>query len=321
MAPTVSLQGERAHGGDARMTDGPRIGVVFPQTDFDPDPAFARDFAQAAEDLGFTHLLAYDHVLGAVHEGREPKLVGPYTELDPFREPFVLFGFLAGLTSTIEFGTAVLVLPQRQTALVAKQAAEVDILSNGRLRLGVGVGWNHVEYEALNEEWARRGARSAEQVELLRLLWSEEVVDYEGSWHRIDRASIFPRPGRRIPIWFGGFTDAAFRRAARLGDGFFFSGRRQFVFGELDRLRARLREDGRDESGFGFEAFVEYDAGPDGWIADLDAYGDAGFTHLSLRTIPPRARRDSLTRGAAGFQAHIDALSDYAAGIDLTSRR
>ena len=173
-----------------------QIGVVFPQTEIGDDPVAIRDFAQAAEGLGYTHLLVYDHILGAVGEHREPPLTGFYSEKTPFHEVFVLLGYLAGLTSRIELATGVLVLPQRQTALVAKQAAEVDILSGGRLRLGVGVGWNYVEYEALNEDFSNRGRRQEEQVEVMRRLWAEPVVDFTGQVapHRPGRHPAPARP-------------------------------------------------------------------------------------------------------------------------------
>src|SRR6266480_7553787 len=151
------------------------IGVVYPQNELRGDPTAVRRIGRAVEDLGFSHLLAYDHVLGAVHADRTPQLTGPYTELDPFHDPFVMFAYLAGITERIRFATGILVLPQRQTALVARQAADVDLLSGGRLRLGVGVGWNHVEYEALGMEWKTRGAHQAEQIEVMRRLWTEDL--------------------------------------------------------------------------------------------------------------------------------------------------
>ena len=285
-----------------------QIGAVFPQTRFDGDPVAVRDFAQAAEDLGYAHLLAYDHVVGAVHEGREPELWGPYTDLDPFHEPFVLFGFIAGFTTRIGLGTAVLILPQRQTTLVAKQAAEIDLLSGGRFRLGIGVGWNYVEYEALNEDFSTRGARCSEQVDVLRRLWDEPLLDYSGRWHRIDRASILPRPSRQIPIWFGGFKDPALRRAARLGDGFIFSGRPERLIEAAERLRGYIAEAGRESDPFGLEAFVEFERGPESWQQDIDTYESAGFTHVAMR---------SINAGLPGPQAHIDALAEYAAAVGL----
>ena len=194
-----------------------RTGVVFPQTEIGSDPVLVRDFAQAAEGLGYAHLLVFDHVLGAGLEHR-PGWSGAYAADDPFHEPFVLFGYLAGLTQRIELVTGVLVLPQRQTALVAKQAAEVDVLSQGRLRLGVGVGWNDVEYEALGEDFHDRGRRIEEQVSLLRALWTEPVVDFAGRWHRVPEAGINPLPVQRpIPVWFGGQAEPVLRRVGAVG--------------------------------------------------------------------------------------------------------
>src|ERR1700722_9061273 len=200
------------------------IGVVYPQIELRGDPAAVGRFAAAAEQLGFDHLLAYEHVLGAVHADRSPPLSGPYTEHDPFHDPFVMFAYLAGITERIRFTTGILVLPQRQTALVARQAADVDLFSGGRLRLGVGIGWNPVEYEALGQDFHARGARQEEQIGLLRQLFTEPVVDFSGRFDRIDRASLMPKPTRSIPIWLGGSDEKAFERAARLGGGFIFLG-------------------------------------------------------------------------------------------------
>src|SRR5947207_13234197 len=203
-----------------------RIGVVFPQTEIGDDPIAIRDYAQAAEQLGYQHLLIYDHVLGASIANR-PDWRGPYTSDTLFHEPFVLFGYLAGLTKRIELVTGVIVLPQRQTALVAKQAAEIDVLSGGRLRLGIGVGWNEVEYEALGQDFHTRGRRSVEQIAVLRALLTQEVVDFHGHWHHITHAGLNPQPVQRpIPIWFGVGSsqnpyppEAVLRRVARLADG------------------------------------------------------------------------------------------------------
>src|SRR3979490_2601023 len=192
-----------------------QIGVVYPQTELRGDPTAVRRIGRAVEDLGFHHLLAYDHVLGAVHADRTPPLTGPYTEHDPFHDPFVMFAHLAAITERIGFATGVLILPQRQTALVARQAADVDLLSGGRLRLGVGVGWNHVEYEALGQNFRTRGAREEGQIELLRRLFPEPVVAFSGRFDRIARAALVPKPARSIPIWLGGFGEVAFERAAR----------------------------------------------------------------------------------------------------------
>ena len=223
-----------------------QIGVVYPQIELGGDPAAVRRFGRAVEELGFDHLLAYDHVLGAVHADRTPRLTGPYTEQDPFHDPFVMFGYLAGMTERIGFATGVLILPQRQTALVARQAADVELLSGGRLRLGVGVGWSPVEYEALGQDFRTRGARQEEQIELLRRLFTEPVVDFAGRFDRVDRAALLPKPARPVPIWLGGSSEKAFDRAARLGDGFiFFGGGIDHAIKAWDRVRDLVREHGR----------------------------------------------------------------------------
>jgi len=261
-----------------------KLGAVFPQTEIGRDPSAVTDFAQTVEGLGFDHLLVYDHVLGATHD-REPKLTGPYTQDSLFHEPFVLFGFLAAATSRIELATGVLILPQRQTALVAKQAAEVDVLSGGRLRLGVGVGWNYVEYEALSERFDDRGKRQEEQVALLRKLWSERVLDFQGDYHRIDRAGLLPLPEREIPIWFGGFVSAAYKRAARLGDGFIYGGKAELAAQALEETHAYLREAGREPAGFGAELIMLATTDPKEFAAEAKLWQAAGGTHLSLATM------------------------------------
>ena len=198
-----------------------RFGVVFPQLEIGADPVAVRDYAQAAESLGYQHLLVYDHVLGA-NAGSRPGWRGSYRHTDMFHEPFVLFGYLGGVTTTLELVTGVLILPQRQTALVAKQVAEVDVLTGGRLRLGIGTGWNAVEYEALSEDFHNRGLRSEEQIEVMRALWTRELVSYEGRWHKITDAGLNPLPVQRpVPVWFGGMDERVLRRTARMGDGWF----------------------------------------------------------------------------------------------------
>ena len=223
-----------------------KIGAVYPQIELRGDPDAVRRIGTGLESLGYDYLLTYDHVLGAVHEGREPKLTGPYNEKHPFHDPFVMFAHLAALTRRLELVTGILILPQRQTALVARQATDVDLLSGGRLRLGVGIGWNHVEYDALGQDFRTRGAREEEQVQLLRKLWSEPLVSFDGRFDRIDRACINPRPRRPIPIWFGGFVEAAYRRAARLGDGFIFSaGVAERAVEGWNQIESALRAPGR----------------------------------------------------------------------------
>ena len=278
-----------------------KIGVVFPQTEIGSDPVVLRDYAQAVEGLGYDHLLAYDHVLGA-----DPDRPGgwnrPYDVNTEFHEPFVLFGYLAAVTSTLELVTNIIILPQRQTALVAKQAAEVDVLSGGRLRLGVGTGWNWVEYQALNENFRNRGARSEEQIGVLRALWAEPVITYRGRWHQIDAAGINPRPPRGwIPIWIGGHAEPVLRRIARLGDGWFpLRPPNDQTRAEIERLRAYTREAGRPPEAVGIEPQLGLGSVPETWwTAYADAWRALGATHLGINT---------MGAGLASPQAHIDAL-------------
>jgi len=265
-----------------------KTGVVYPQVELGGDTGAVKAFAQAAEDLGYDHIVIYDHVLGAVHAGREPKLTGPYKESDPFHEPLVTYAYLAGVTKTLGLATGVIILPQRQTVLFAKQAADVDLFSNGRLRLGVGVGWNWVEYDGLemSSHFRRRGRRQEEQIALIRQLWEQPVVEYQDTDHRIDRAGILPRPTRRIPIWFGGFSNAAYDRAARIGDGFMFSGRTQTeAVGIKARIEARLTALGRPRQDFGFESIQQYSRGANQWPSDIAEWRAAGGTHISVVTM------------------------------------
>src|SRR5712691_3145389 len=230
-----------------------QIGVTFPQNEIGADPIVIRDYAQAAEGLGYSHLVAYDHVLGADPTHRPGWQ--DYTQQDMFHEPFVLFGYLAALTR-LELVPAVIILPQRQTALVAKQAAEVDILTGGKLRLGVGVGWNPVEYEALGTDFHTRGRMIEEQVEVMHLLWSQDVVSYKGRFHTITEAGLNPLPiGRSIPIWMGGSADILLKRVAQLGNGWFPQGQPDDQMREtVERLRRYVREAGRDLGTVGIEA-------------------------------------------------------------------
>jgi probable F420-dependent oxidoreductase len=289
-----------------------KFGAIFPTTEIGSDPVAIRDWAQAAEALGYAHVIAYDHVLGAEHRGRTPKLIGPYTERDAFHEPLTLFAYLAGVTRTLELATGVLILPQRQTALVAKQAAEVDLLSGGRLRLGVGSGWNPVEYGALGVPWSARGARMEEQVELLRRLWREPLLDYTGKFHRVERAGNLPLPGRSIPIWYGAFAPVALARAARNGDGLFFAAAPSRVRPLWEGLQVSLRGAGRPVAGFGSEASVDFSADPDSWPRELETWRAAGGTHLSLRAMDTAAEQVGAKRvGYRGPQDYIDALRKF----------
>jgi probable F420-dependent oxidoreductase len=287
-----------------------QIGVVYPQTELGGDPAAVRRIGKGIEELGFDHLLTYDHVLGAVHADRTPPLTGPYTEHDPFHDPFVMFAYLAGITERISFATGILILPQRQTALVARQATDVDLLSGGRLRLGVGVGWSPVEYEALGQNFHTRGARQEEQIELLRRLFTEPVVDFAGRFDRVDRAALVPKPTRSIPIWLGGYTEVAYARAARLADGFMFSGGRpDRTVAAWTQLRGRVRDLGRSVDSFGGEYIVH----PQGDLASVtsavDAWRDAGGSHVSVAT---------MGLGLDSVEAHLDYLASVADALDLS---
>ena len=286
-----------------------QIGVVYPQTELHGDPSAVRELGLAVERLGFDHLLAYDHVLGVVHAGRERPLPGVYSEVDPFHDPLVMFGYLAGITERIGFASGVMVLPQRPTALVARQAADVDLLSGGRLRLGVGVGWNYVEYEALGYDFRGRGSRQEEQIDVLRRLFTEAVVDFSGDFHRIDRAALNPKPQRPIPIWLGGFSEAAFDRAARIADGFiFFGGGADDTAEAWDEMRVRLDRLGRSAADFGADWVALPDGGVETVRAKVDAWRDAGGTHISLAT---------MGLGLDSADAHIDYLASVAEALDL----
>jgi probable F420-dependent oxidoreductase len=285
-----------------------QVGVVYPQTELRGDPSAVRRFGMAVERLGFAHLLAYDHVLGAVHAGRTPQLTGPYTEHDPFHDPFVMFAYLAGITERIGFATGILILPQRQTALVARQAADVDLLSGGRLRLGVGIGWSPVEYEALGQDFRTRGARQEEQIDLLRRLFTEPVVDFSGRFHRINRAALVPKPARTIPIWLGGSGDVAFDRAARLADGFiFFGGGIDHCIDAWIRLRDRVRDLGRSVEDFGGD-YVVLTGGVAAVTAEIDAWRAAGGTHASVVT---------MGLGLDSVDDHIEYIASLAGALNL----
>ena len=260
-----------------------RVGVVFPQTEIGRDPAAVRDFAQAAEGLGYHHLLAYDHIVGA-NPASYPDLKLIYTHESAFHELFVLFGYLAGQTERIELFSGILILPQRQTALVAKQAAEVDVLSGGRLRLGVAIGWNPVEFEAQGEDFSNRGRRIEEQVEVLRALWTQELVTYEGKWHRITDAGINPRPVQRpIPIWFGGGAPAVIRRVGQIGDGWIpFLPPDDSGVAMIEEMRGHARDAGRDPSDIKIECMIQMREGtPEDWAKKISTYRDMGVTYIS----------------------------------------
>jgi probable F420-dependent oxidoreductase len=285
-----------------------KVGVIFPQLEIGEDPTVIRDYAQSVEGMGYDHILVYDHVLG-VHpdrfksfgEGIRP----PYNHESTFHEPFVLFGYLAGLTRRVELTTGIVILPQRQTALVAKQAADVDVLSGGRLRLGVGIGWNPFEYEALNENFKNRGRRAEEQVALLRRLWTEPLVDFDGKHHTILQSGIAPLPVQRpIPVWMGGGADAAMRRIAAIADGWF----PQHRAGDggkaaVASMRSYVLEAGRDPASFGIEGRLNLltQTAEDKWGETLQWWRDIGATHVSLNTMganlsTPQDHIDTLRR-------------------------
>jgi probable F420-dependent oxidoreductase len=285
-----------------------RIGVVFPQTEIGADVGAVRAYARGVEELGYAHLLAYDHVVGAdpaVHRGWS----GPYDVTTTFHEPFVLFGYVAALTS-LELVTGIIILPQRQTALVAKQAAEVDILAEGRFRLGVGIGWNAVEYEALGKDFTNRGARSEEQIELLRRLWTETTVTFDGRYERVTGAGLAPMPVQRpIPVWIGARSPKAYERIGRVADGWF----PMVPPGpHLDEARAIIdkaaRDAGRDPAALGMEGRVSWSDGVDAVVKHAGRWRDAGATHIAINT---------MSAGLGDVDGHLAALAKAADVLEL----
>jgi probable F420-dependent oxidoreductase len=281
-----------------------RIGVVFPQTEIGSDPSGVRAYAEAVAEIGFDHMMAYDHVLGADPAGHRG-FSGPYTTASLFHEPLVLYGFLAAVAPGLELATGILILPQRQTALVAKQAAEVDLLTGGRFRLGVGLGWNDVEYEALGMRFADRGRRIEEQIDVLRRLWQEPVISYEGKYHKITAAGINPLPVQRpIPIWMGGFSERALQRIARLADGFFpGSAPPDGGWGTtIERMREGREQAGRDPGDLGIDPRVQAGVGsPQEWRQSAEEWRSLGATHLSVNT---------MGGGLAGPDEHIRRIAE-----------
>jgi probable F420-dependent oxidoreductase len=284
------------------------IGVVFPQTELGGDVAAVRTYGQRVEELGYRHLVAYDHVLGAdpaVHEGWDRA----YDVDTTFHEPLVLFGFLAAITS-LELVASVIILPQRETALVAKQAAEVDLLSGGRLRLGVGIGWNQVEYEALGQEFTVRGRRLTEQIGLLRRLWTEKSVTFDGKYDRITGAGLAPLPVQRpIPLWLGAQSAPGYRRVGRLGDGWF---PQMGPGAELDAaneaIAAAATEAGRDPATIGMHGRYPWRGDADDMIRTVEAWRESGATHVSINT---------MGAGLATVGDHLAALASAADALAL----
>lgn len=280
-----------------------RLGVVFPQTEIGASRDGVRAFAEGIEALGFEHLLSYDHVLGADRAGH-PGFSGPYDAETLFHEPLVLYGYLAAVAPKLELVTGIIILPQRQTALVAKQAAEVDILTGGKFRLGVGQGWNAVEYEALGVPFAGRHKRLEEQIELLRRLWTEPVVTFDGRFDTVTAAGLMPLPVQRpIPIWMGGTTEAAAERIARLADGYFpeMGTPPEGWPARLEKMRAWREAAGRDPGTFGIDARIDVAQGtPDDWKRRAEEWRELGATHLSLHT---------MRGGFEGAEAHLERLA------------
>lgn len=285
-----------------------RIGVTFPQTELGGDAGAVRAYGQRVEELGFTHLLAYDHVVGAdpaVHAGWD----GPYDVHTTFHEPLVMFGYLAAVTTRLELVTGVIILPQRQAVLVAKQAAEVDLLSEGRLRLGVGLGWNAVEYEALNEDFTNRGKRLGEQIDVMRRLWTEPTVTFDGQHHRVTGAGLAPLPVQRpIPVWIGAASRPALERAGRLADGWF-----PMVTStgpKLDEARDIVAQSaiaaGRDPSAIGMEGRVTWQGDRHQVADELAQWAAAGATHMSINT---------MGAGLRTVNEHLAALTAVAENI------
>lgn len=266
-----------------------KYGAIFPQYELSADVENIRVFMTEVERMGYDFVLAYDHVLGANPE-REGGWRGPYTHENQFHEIFSLFSYASAITTTLEFATGILILPQRQTALAAKQAAQLDIFSGGRLRLGIGVGWNRVEMEGLGEDFSTRGKRSAEQVEVMNLLWQHELVTYEGAYHKLDDAGINPLPIQRpIPVWFGGRADAVLKRMARLGAGWMPGGMSpEPAKVAVEKLHGYLEDNERDPADFGIDPFIplhRIEGGAKGQDAYIKQWQALGSTHVSILTM------------------------------------
>jgi probable F420-dependent oxidoreductase len=267
------------------------LNALFPTRDIGTDPAKIRDWAQAAEALGYHCIEVADHVFGAAPRGDWKPT---YSELDPFHETFTTLAFIAAVTKTIKLCSGVLILPQRQTGVVAKQAAEVDILSGGRLRLGVGVGWNHVEYEALGMDWKTRGARQSEQIAVMRRLWTEDLVSFEGRFHKLEAVNLLPVPVQRpIPIWFGGSSDAVIKRAARIGDGYMPIMTPEVAEPKIAMLYEHMKAFGRDPAGFGLEGWLRFDeVDPEAWARSALGWKKLGAQMVMLYPMYRMARLD-----------------------------
>jgi len=287
-----------------------QIGVVLPQTEIGDQPSSLARYARHVEQLGYAHILAYDHVLGADPE-IYPGWNGPYDINTTFHEPLVLFGYLAAITTAVELVTGILILPQRQTALVAKQAAEVDLLCEGRLRLGVGIGWNAVEYDALGEDFSSRGRRLEQQVKLLRRLWTERSVSFDGDFDHVNGAGLFPMPVQQpIPVWMGGSSVPAYRRMGRIADGWFPQvppGRH--LVDALELIAEGAAEADRDPAVIKMEGRISWGDGDLARLADhADRWRAAGATHLGI---------DTMRAGLATLDEHLSALTAAAEALSV----
>ncbi len=293
-----------------------QLGASLPVVDIGTGPTVIRDYAQAAEGLGFAYLVAPDHVLGAnPNKDYGGRRVG--TNANPYHDPFVLFGFLAGCTQRIGFAVGVLILAQRQAVLVAKQAASLDVLCGGRFRLGIGVGWNEVEFVGLNENFHNRGKRSEEQVRVMQALWAAPHVNFAGEFHRIEDAGINPRPASgRVPIWYGGHAEATFRRAAKYGDGFMPLAypATDAALAAFDKLRRLTREAGRDPTQMGIEVWVSPGTGtPEDWRREIAFWKQAGVTHVTVHTTYVSANHTRIAGRTAA--EHLDAITRYRSAV------
>ncbi|MEN3974508.1 LLM class F420-dependent oxidoreductase [Emcibacter sp. SYSU 3D8] len=294
-----------------------KLGAVFPFTDVNDDPYAIRDFVQAVDEMGYDHIVVYDHVLGSNPASR-PGFSMPFTHLSPFYDPLVLFGHMSAISRRLEFLSAVLILPQRQAALVAKQAAIADVLAGGRIRLGVGSGWNEAEYEALGADFANRGAVMDEQIDLMRALWKANAISFKGRFHTVTDSGICPLPPRKgMPIWIGGTTAPAMRRAARTGDGWLPYAPAREAAPLMERFRTIMAEAGRELDGFGVEAimFAHGDDRPDfgnpartldDAFADAEVWRREGVTHLSVH---------SMATNAGDVPSHVAFLEQFIRGL------
>ena len=287
-----------------------KLGVTYPQNIIGGDPTIVRDFAQTAEGLGYSHLVAYDHVVG-VNPAAYPDWKGPYTSVDLFHDPFTLFSYIAGITEKIELSPQIVILPQRQAVLVAKQAASLDVLSGGRLRLGVGIGWNKVEYIAMGEYFHDRGKRSEEQIAVMRALWAEPHVVFEGEHHMIPDAGINPLPTEPLEVWIGGGANATYDRIGRMGDGWlniYVSPDK--IQPALDKIQASAEQAGRDASKIGLDCWTGMGTGgPDDWRADIETWRNLGATHITINTVFNRGHIKPIE--GTDVATHLKAIERY----------